>query len=576
RKYIILNMLPRSRGNGYKILVIATSLLSITIILFGDRLLDLNPFFKNMVINLYLRQLLKALIALPFFLLCMEFGKRAGIIHLLQNIKNWWLNKPSPVFISLIFFAVVTVLIACFAYHQIPLGDAVWPFFQTKIFSRGRLVAPAPIDFRFFATPTIVLNGKWFSYTSPGHSLILLPFYLLGVSWLTGPLLGTIAIYFIYRLALEHTDGTTARIAILLAVTSPFMIFLFASHEFHVTSLFFIILAQYSLGKYRLKEGTAQVWALLAGLSLGMVFLTRPWTAIGVGIPLVLFAILNLRKGIWLFLLGSLIMVLLHLLYNFTLTGNCFTFPYQMMGKYHAIGFSPDYGAPTFNLAGHSALKLLINLIYNTFVLSLQLFGWLFFSLVFLIPGTLAIGFRNRWLIWAPGLGLICAYLFYWFHGITPWGPKYWSEALPAFIIVSAIGIKTLPDLLKKKASFGPNLCVRTVPFLILYCLTIYLPTHFTYFSTGRWGETPKVWQKVRSCNIHNAIVFVQTDERSGHFDYTSAFIFNDPMLKGDIIFPRDLGPENNRQFLRLFPDRSAYIYDYNNATLLPLNGHQF
>ncbi len=554
-----------------RISFVISLLLGIIIVIFQEHLFSLSPFFQNPVMKLYLRQLFNALIALPFIFIWLELSRNQKVLYPVHKIKEWWLSSRGSVIIALIFFALATITIAIFAYHRIPKGDALWPYFQTKIFARACLFAPAPFDFRFFATPTIIHNGKWFSYVSPGHALTLLPFYLLNITWLAGPLLGTIAIWLLYRLTYALTDRKTARIALLLGITSPFMLFLFGSHEFHVTSTFFTILALFSIQRSSSSPTANHLWSLLAGLALGIVFLSRPYTAIGVGIPLIIFFIIRNRRGILPFSLAGLSMVFLHLLYNHFLTGNPLKFPYQLMGAYHGIGFSPEFGAPTFNLSGHSPFKMLINLCYNIFVLSLQLYGWLFLSGIFLIFGITRRQSHRLWLIWAPALGLVIAYLLYWFHGITPWGPKYWSEALPAFIIITAIGIRGAPDLLGNRTAFRPDLPLRLLPFLILYSLLVYLPVHFHYFASGRWGETPKIAHQVWRAGIHNAVVFIHTDERSGSFDYTSAFIFNDPFLKADVIYPRDLGEEENRRFLKQFPGRAAYIYDFNNETFLPL-----
>ncbi len=549
-----------------------TVIIAGTLIALGDRVFHISPFFQTLVMKLYLRQLLNALIALPIFLLWLELAKKDKINRRLQKIKLWWLQSRLTVPAGILFFALALLVIATFAYHQIPAGDAVWPYFQTKIFAAGRLFAPAPFDFRFFSTPTIIHNGRWFAYTSPGHSLVLLPFYLAGITWLAGPLLGTIGVWLLYRLTQEVTDNQTARITLLLSISSPFMLFLFASHEFHTTSVFFTILALFSIIRAEKSAlPNRYYWLLLAGTALGMVFLARPYTAIGIGIPLLVCVLVKLRRGFLPFAAGGLTMVIIHLWYNHALTGNPLTFPYQLLGSYHGIGFSPEFGAPTFNLPGHSPLKLLINLLYNLFVLSLHLFGWLFFSAGFLLIGITDRKNYRLWLIGAPALGLIGAYLFYWFHGITPWGPKYWSEALPAFIVFTALGISSAPDRLKKFVPVRADLPLRALTFFILYACACYIPVHFAYFASGRWGETPKIARQVRTTGIHNAIVFIRTDERSGSFDYTSAFLFNDPFLKGDIIYPRDLGEEENRRFREHFPARNAYIYDFNKETLLPL-----
>lgn len=560
-------------------LLFISFLLALTVLYWQNRIPNLSPFFHNPVFHLYLQQLLKAIILLPIFLLWLKFTNHTKFTTLLFRLKDWWLTKQLPVYLSFAFFALCTLIIALFANHGIPRGDAVWPNFQTRIFAAGRLFAPPPIDFRFFATPTIIYNNRWFAYTSPGHSLFLLPFYLLGATYLIGPLFGTLTLILLYHFTARYLDRTTARLTLLLGATSPFMLFLFGSQEFHITSTLFTTLALFSLlpampaQKERKKPARTKLWALLSGLSLGLVFLTRPYTAIGVGLPLIILMLIKNRRNLVPFLLGGLVFTLLHLIYNRLLTGNPFTFPYQLMGKYHAIGFGADIGAPTFNLPGHSPLKLLINLLYNLFVLNLHLFGWLFFSIGALIFGIRTRGYSQLLLLWLPALGLFIAYSLYWFHGITPWGPKYYSEALPFFIITSALGIKNLFTSLNTKKSgwLKPDLPIRALAFLIPCSLLIYTPTTFIYLGSNKWGETPELYNNVKKAKIHNALVFIRTDETTGSFDYTSAFIYNDPFLKGDIIFPRDLGNEENCYLLKRFPERQGYIYDFHTRTIEPI-----
>jgi hypothetical protein len=549
--------------------VFIISLVAASAVLFrGDRLAHLSRFFEGAAIRSYLGQLRAALLAFPLFLIWLQISRRSSFVERLAVLRGWWLTSGAVVLVSLSFFLAVTLFVALFAYHGVPQADAASCWFQTKLFAAGRFYAPAPRYPEFFAIRSVIIHdGRWFSFTSPGHSLTLLPGYLLGPAWLVGPLLGTIAVGILYLLTRDLLGQKIGRIALLVAATSPFMIFLFASYEFHVTSTFFTILALYLLGRRGMGFGSG----LGVGLSLGAIFLARPYTAVGVGLPLLAYVAVRQRPRLMSMLLGGATLVLLHLVYNRILTGEFLTFPAQLLGQIHGIGFSPDFGVPSFGLQGHSPLRALINTGYAAFALSLQLSGWLFLSLVFFVPAGFSSGWRKSWWVHASALGLVAAYLLYWYHGVTPWGPKYWSEALPGFVIASATGIRAAKGGIRCRFGLRPDFALRALPFLIAYALLVYVPIQIRYFASCQWGETPKVNRQTRAGGLHNALVFVHTDESSGSFDYSSAFIFNDPLLKSDVVYARDLGDNEDARLMRLFPERGAYLYDFNTDTVRPL-----
>jgi hypothetical protein len=201
----------------------------------------------------------------------------------------------------------------------------------------------------------------------------------------------------------------------------------------------------------------------------------------------------------------------------------------------------------------------------------MQQFGWLFLSPLFLVPAAFTARFRRLAWLWLSALGLVVAYFFYWWHGITPWGAKYWSETLPALILLTPLGIRASVVLFPRWFGVRRDFARRALTFLIPYALVVAIPTTFIYLARGRWRETPRVHNQVQARGLHHALVFVYTDEQSGSVDYTSAFLFNDPMLKGDIVYARDLGPDRNPDLMKLFPDRSYYLYDFNSGSITPL-----
>jgi hypothetical protein len=536
-------------------------------------------------IQLYLLHMRNALLVLPLLVIWLILSRRPALTRAINTLADWWTCSHLTVPLTIAGFFLLTLATALFAYHGIPVVDAVWVMFQTKILALGRLSAPAPQYPEFFHARFIVYDGKWFSYTSPGHSLVLLPGYLLGAPWLTGPLLGTLGIWLLYRSGVRLLGPRSGRVVLLLAVTSPTLIFLFAGYDFHVCSTFFTILAIYLLaGVRRPASGVRRSSFFLAGLCLGMVFLARPYTAVGVGVPLLIYVAvrhwgLGRHAGAGrhaglplLFMLGGALLVAVHLAYNWALTGSPLVFPYNLMGKIHGIGFSPDYGEPGFGgMKGHSLARALINTGYQTVVSSLQWLGWPFLSLIFAIPAAFTRRFRRLAWLWLSALGLIVAYFFYWPHGITPWGAKYWSEALPAFIIICALGIRASSALFPRWFGVQPDFARRAVPLLVACSLLVAIPTTFAYLAEGRWGETPKVHRDIAARGLHNAMVFVYTDSTSGSSDYTSAFIYNDPLLKGDIIYARDLGLDQDTKLMKLYPTRSYFLYNYNTSAITPL-----
>ena len=64
----------------------------------------------------------------------------------------------------------------------------------------------------------------------------------------------------------------------------------------------------------------------------------------------------------------------------------------------------------------------------------------------------------------------------------------------------------------------------------------------------------------VRASGVRRAIVFVPTANPTDWWDYGSVFSANDPLLKNDIIYARDLGPSVDQRTADASPDRTPYV----------------
>ena len=520
-------------------------------------------FSSHKVLSLYFGQAKQAFLFLPFVLLSIKVILHLRLDSALENLLKK-ISNTYKLFFLFTFYFIITLSICGFAYYFLPQADAVGVYFQTKIFQLGRLWVQAPIIPDAFGVRGItVYQDKWFSFYQPIHSFFLLIGNILKIPWLIGPIFGFLTLLLTYRLA-KGIFGTKVGLWVLiLGCTSPFFLFISASYDFHNSSLLFTTLILYALWKL---DDSKQLLGIFIGVLCGFLLLVRPFNLIL--IAGLVFAYLLLRKHLKLLpfiVIGFIPFIIFQLYYNKSLTGNLLLFPYQLLPEQHGIGFTPDVGFPTFGIRGHGVLKLVINTGYQLIVLSQNLFGWLFFSLLFIPFGirrnaSPALVFWNRFLISIP-VGLFLLYCFYWFHGITPFGPKYLSEAIPALIILTALGVEKFP--------FDRRLRNTLIIVFIIYTYLLYIPYHVKYIRKGNWGETPRVKNIVSRYKLKEGLIFIKPDSNN-MFNYSQAFNYNDPLLKNSIIYVQDINEVQNR-FLSQYFKKESYLLDVNKGTLTPL-----
>jgi len=497
-------------------------------------------------------------------------------------------SKKFIVAISLLGLVLLSA-IAWFVYEGVPKGDAVNVFFQTKIFSSGKLFAPLPNHPEFFQLASMIqYEGKWFAMLPPGHALILVPFYLLNLGWLCGPILGVISLILIFVICRRYFDVQTAKLATVLAVISPYFLLIQASFLPHSSGIVFGLL--FFLFFLKALSSHKTLHYFLAGCSAGMLFLIRPYSAIAFIFPFVIYSfyLLIKRKVVLKNFLplgfGITIFCLMAILYNKALTGNFLTFPYHLhsVAGYNRIGFGVNVGAETFGVIGHNPIKAMINLGYNFLVTSLHLHGTPLLSLLpaifFVWKGTKR---REDYLLIAIIGSLLLFHFFYWFHGVNPMGSRYYFEIIFAMLILNARGIILISQKLADKFSSAQvnhldrknNLLARLLILILIFNLTIYLPRCFRFFKTSGWGETKKIYQLVKNIDS-KTLVFIKAPELTtplnknvNMFIYGSGFNYNDPWLSGKHLFVHWLRNEQNQELKQFYSDRESFIVTFNEST---------
>jgi uncharacterized membrane protein (UPF0136 family) len=537
---------------------------SATIYLLIPAIVRQSELFTHTVVSHYIHLLRNTVLLLPVVLFLYSIMP----LRRLLDYEKYLDRIPEKQFLLLI-FAIAFVIINLFSYYlydHIPQGDAISPFYQAKILAGLRRWVTAPVYPQFFMAEMVIHGSKWFSMEPLGHSLVLFPGMILGIPWIICPLLGSLSLIVFYFLLKRLFSPNYAKIGAILLLSSPAFLFISASMLTQNSSYFFLLIAFFLTTKAT--EPGKRVCQALSGLSIGFAFFSRPQLTLIFALAIVIFLLITLRKKkrvmvsyTFLFLAGIAPFVLAQIIDNYVLTGSLVQYGYHIYEapKYHALGFGAGKGAATFGIPAHTPLKAIVNLFYNGFVSSSHLFGWPLISLIF-IPVVFLRRKANRWDKLSIGIvaGAVIFWASYWFHGISPMGPKYYYEIMPLLVLLTVRGIR------ESRTNVRP-----LITLLVLTNVLVYIPAAMKIFDM--WGANSVCYDEVTKKGIYNAIVFVknvpgesETVHTVNRFNYASVGFRNSPDIeKGDIIYAMDSGERENRKLTELYPDRKVYLFEY-------------
>lgn len=469
--------------------------------------------------------------------------------------------------------AFIGLSVAVFAAaHNHPLaGDEHLALFQSQAFAAGHLGGQFPRDLVYRLIPTQYMDhwliasesGRVASIYWPGFSLLLVPFTLLGVPWACNPLLASLSLVLIAKLASRLTSEPRAGgWAMLFALGSPGFAGMALSYFSMTAHLFLNLLFAWLLlersNRRLVAAGVVGSLALVLSNPVPHMLFALPWIAwidrqpggrrslmaLGAGYaPLALI----LGLGWWLFLR-------------------------QLQGKESGLLHSPD----------SDLLQQLESLVAYLF---------LEFSAAFTIPSdeTLAkrIGEQVHLWSWAvpglpllalagwwtsgrrvPGLHLLAlslastllGYLFVTFDQGYGWGARYVHSAWGALPILAAAAMVS--------AGYGAqgrqlsNYVVRAAMFSLVFATALRL-FQIHLFMQDQLALRPPFEKGVRQ------IVFI-----APHPDfYTQDFVQNDPFLREPVIFMLSRGQirDYSEVIARRFP-AARLTYDGPNGRVWRLD----
>jgi hypothetical protein len=479
----------------------------------------------------------------------------------------------------------LSVILAAFlvgrlVYENLPhLEDEFAYLWQARVMADGNLTLPTPDFPKSFVVPFVVdYQGLRFAKYPPGWPEALSLGVRAGLNSWVNPLLAGLAVWLTYQLGKRSMNELSGFLGALLLGTSPMFLIQSGSLLSHVWSL--VLTVSFTLFWIDSLEGNegrdGKVPAVLAGLCLGVLGLTRPLTALAICIPFALEGAAALVQGpSWkrkrVLAIGGIGILLagLYPLWQNAVTGNFLTNPYTLWWPYDRYGFGPGFGVTE---AGHSLLQGWRNTRYSLRVAASDLFGWPKISWLFLPFGVWA-SRRSRLTLYSLGITvcLVGLYLGYW---VGSWllGPRYYIEALPGLALLSAAGITWLGGW-RPKAAYRPRegtaifrlrpaLVAVGAGLLLFANLYLYLPARLGGLY-GLYGIEREDLVPLESPDViayQPALVIVDSER---WMPYGSTLVLESPELDSPFIFAWSMGERTDEQLADRYRDTRNILYYY-------------
>lgn len=432
--------------------------------------------------------------------------------------------------------------------------------FQADLIAHGQLYARSQPLPEFFDNIFLINNGKWTGKYPPGHPLALAAGAAAGFPRLVPALLAAINLLLFYGLARTYFTRRTARCAALLLLVSPFFLFTGATLLSHTTCLTALLLLAW--GARRSLAGPGVGPAALAGFGAALAILTRPYTALLLGAPIMLAWALALqgRRSTWRPWLVAASLALIGLLllggYNLALTGSPFRTGYS--GIQGERGKVLGFGDIIPGQLSHTPLTGLLNVGLTVVRLNFWSWGW---PLGWLFVVAALLWCRRRdllpvwWLLVTTAIGSV----FYFSLGISDVGPVKYYEILPVLTLLTVAGLLAFDERIG--AQPRPGLGALAPAAVVTFCL----------LGWGLFGrlqieelrrETDRIaapYRLLGSLEEERVLIFTGPLQAAPLNSWVLSAPSALPDLSRRLLFVRDLGNKRNRELMQRMPERAAY-----------------
>jgi 4-amino-4-deoxy-L-arabinose transferase-like glycosyltransferase len=465
---------------------------------------------------------------------------------------------------------LLSAAVAWGVYGAMPhIEDEQANVFQARVFASGNLAVRASlVQSNSFYIPFILNQNGWlFGKYPPGYSLLLTPAAWIDQWWLINALAAVVIVLGVYLLGRDLFDANTGLLAAALGLLAPMFILLSGALVSHFVTMALLTIFAWGFVRARRSDRVHPIgFAALAGIMIGLAFITRPWTAFAIGLPFALQALIDLARrwrSVWhayaIMLIAFGAMAIILPMYNAALTGSPFTNTYALWWSMDRIGFGSGIGVAP---GGHDLYTGIMNFRLDFPEFGRMLSGWpdvVGVSLVWLplIAGLLLPPMTKRdWALMLPPIMLVGAHFLYWARGSSFYGPRYYAEAMPFLWLVIARG------LIKICAIQNPwprRVVYVALPLLVAWNIVYVVEPRFIA-GFAQYRSARRAVNTIAQANLHHALIFVRAQQWQ---EYARLGWLNAPNLPdGDLIFAYDFGPLGNARLIAAYPDRSVYYFD--------------
>jgi hypothetical protein len=473
--------------------------------------------------------------------------------------------------------------------------DEVLYIFQAKLFAAGKLSAQIPggLTDAFFLDvqkPAFVdrMGGKWASFYPFGHPLALSVGEIFGAIWVVPAVVGAGTVLLTQRIGSRLFDARTSLVAAILLAASPFFLLQSSNFLSHNTTTLYILLALFFI----LKRDRPLLYGALAGLFFGLGINTRALNMVALALPFGVLMLAYYRispdRASWLRHTGAFVAV------NLVMVGAMLAFGYEVTGEAFKTTQSAGVGDVPFAFgSGHTLDFGVRNELAQLTTLLLVFNAWPAFIGMVLVLVPFLLGTRSAWdyFLLACAVSVTGIYVLLGFTGVYE-GPRYWYEAMPFLVLLSARGLERAAVLLGSAAShfwqrFGvvlsePLQAGRALLYAAVVALVIWggggwllnwRQTEDSFVPQGAaavdgvFGVDNRLSKLADDADLDHALVLVQCP--GGTWCYAPVMVRNSADFDGDVVWALYLEGRNH-EIIAAFPGRTVYVANFDQASIQP------
>ncbi|MFZ3078370.1 MAG: STT3 domain-containing protein [Bellilinea sp.] len=489
------------------------------------------------------------------------------------------MTRNDRIALVLAFFSLIAVFwVTQQVFEGLPhIEDEYAYIWQAQTATRGDLTLESPVCPKCFLQPFVVdYQGLRFGKYPPGWPAALSIAIQLNLRDWLNPFLAALCVWLTYRLVKRLLNEKAGLLAAFLTLMSPFFLINGGTLLSHVWSYFLTLTFILSWLDAITDGNPLPGWlpVTTGGLSLGLLVLTRPLTAVGVALPFFIHGLVLLTRGskrirAHILFLAAIagILALIIPLWQYAVTGDLLLNPYSLWWPYDRLGFGPGIGRQA---GGNDLHWAYINGTASLRVGASDLFGWPMISWLFMPFGLIAMRHNDKGLLVSSVLAsLVLVYTLYWI-GSWVFGPRYYFEGIVSAVLMAAAGIHWLAGRIKpisaplrerilSAARFG--LTAAVLLMLIAGNLRYYLPLRFQQmthlYGISRQQLVP--FRQSGAVSLTPALVIVH--QMHTWREYAVLLELADPYLDTPFIFTYSRGPEQDQSVIDAYAERNVYHY---------------